>query len=182
VNSGREVAAPEAPVVFGSPPSPIFLENSGSTPMHEPEVDRLRKLQVALLLAAYDRDQTAAAAEDLEQDYDQYLAPALEAAIAEYYTRTFTPGRSTVPYLGAEYAPPAGSPDATLHDILLEAQNTVDAVLAEKEKRGRTRPRLFDRRLLPRIVDLCERQAQRFRAEAGQVQMQLDAADTSSSG
>ena len=172
------MAAPEA-VVFGSPPGPIFLENPGPTSMHVSEVHRLRELQVALLLAAWDRDQAAAAAEDLEQDYDQYLAPALEAAIAERYTRTFIPGGSLVPYLGAEHAPPADSPDATLHDILLEAQRKVDAVLAEKERRGRTRPRLFDHRLLPRIVDLCERQAQRFRAEARQVQIRLDAADTS---
>ena len=128
--------------------------------MYDPEVDRLRKLQVALLLAAYDRDQTAAAAGDLKRDYDQYLARALEATIAEYYSRAFIP--SNLPYLGAEYAPPAGSPDATLHDILLAAQNEVDAVLADKESRGRARPRLFNRRLLPRI------------------KLELDAADTSS--
>jgi hypothetical protein len=80
--------------------------------MHKSEINRLKKVQTALLLAASDHDQAAAATRALDSEADDHvLIRALETAIAVCYARAFT--TSTLLQLGDEYAPAAGTSDAS---------------------------------------------------------------------
>jgi hypothetical protein len=160
--------------------------------MHESDRNRLKKLQTALLLAASDLYQAAAAAQALDGEADDLaLMLALETALVVCYARAFT--TSSLLQLGDEYAPAAGTADAELHEylmdrrhkayahtdkasgrrikeeVLLETGDTT-AVVVEWEEEWLP----FPRDLIPRVTDLCWRQAERFRSEAALIQLQLD--------
>ena len=161
--------------------------------MHDSERNRLAKLQTALLLAAADFDQAAAAAHALDAEAeDAALMRALETAIAVCYSRAFT--QSTLLRLGGEYGPPAGSADAELHRFLLRTRDKVyahtdktsgrrtstnvslatgDATVITVEWQEEWLP--FPREYIPGVIDLCGRQALRFRTEAAAIQLHLDA-------
>jgi hypothetical protein len=166
--------------------------------MHESEINRLKKVQTALLLAASDLDQAAAAARALDAEAEDHaLMRALETAIAVCYARAYT--TSTLLQLGDEYAPAAGTSGAELDEFLKRLRDKVyahtdkasgrttstiistdhgpDATIRIVEWREEWLP--FPREYIPAVIGLCERQALRFRTEAGHIQHQLDAAATS---
>ena len=165
--------------------------------MHESDRNRLSKLQAALLLAASDFDQAAAAARALDaEEEDLAMMRALETAIAVCYSRAFT--QSTLLKLGSEFAPAAGTADAELHEVLMAARNKLYAH-TDREGGRRTMARTatqpsqetaglvewreeflpFPRGYIPEVLDLCSRQAERFRGQAAAIQVLLDAATAS---
>lgn len=155
--------------------------------MHESERNRLVKRQTALLLAASDMDQAAAAARALQTEADGVLARALETAIAVAYMRPFTgqpPGR-----LPDEYFPNT-SPDAEIHGELKRLRDKVYAHTDAASGRStslKTATREGDivavewreqwlplpREDLPDLIAHFERQRDRFRSEAASIHVQL---------
>lgn len=150
------------------------------------------KLQSALLLAASDMDQAAAAARALEAETDYNLARALETAIAVCYARAFT--QSSLFKLNRDTYEP---PDPRLAELHKELFNVRDKVYAHTDKEGgrsatvlvRTSPvelpgtvdfyRQEDwvpmpREVLPVALELFEVQRKRFHNEAGKIQLWLD--------
>jgi hypothetical protein len=155
--------------------------------MHESERNRLIKRQTALLLAASDMDQAAAAARALQTEADGVLARALETAIAVAYMRPFTgrpPGR-----LPDEYFP-STSPDSERHAELKTLRNKVyahtdaasgrstslkaatrDGDVVSVEWREQWVP--IPRASLPALIAYLEEQRERFRSEAASIHVQL---------
>jgi hypothetical protein len=159
--------------------------------LHVSDINRLRKLQTVLLLGASDMEQAAAAARALEAETeDMALMRALETAIAVCYMRAFTTSSlMTIPdtYL------PTDPADAELHEFLQIRRNKAYAHTDKESGRSASTNRWeesdgtftfevreewlpFPRDLIPALIDLCERQARSFRAGAGAIQVQLDAA------
>jgi hypothetical protein len=161
--------------------------------MQNSERNRLGKLQTALLLAASDFDQAAAAARALDSERENLaLMRALETAIAVCYSRAFT--QSTLLKLCSEFVPPAGTADAELHEVLMAARNklyahtdraggrsttTSVATHPSEETAGLVEWREewlpFPRGYIPEVLDLCSRLAERFRGQAAAIQVLLDA-------
>jgi hypothetical protein len=155
--------------------------------MDESERNRLRNRQEALLLAASDMDHAAAAARALQTEADGALARALETAIATAYMRPFTgrrPRRLPDAYV------PTGEPDAGYHSDLKEVRNKVYAhsdkangrytsLKAATREGGIVTVEWQEQWLpipletLPALIDLCERQAERFRHDAASLHVQL---------
>jgi|SRR6266545_3855562 len=102
--------------------------------MDESKQKRLKKLQLVLLLAAFDMRQAEAAARALErEDEDLPLMLALEAGMVVCYVRAFT--RSSLMTLPPEYASSTSS-DAELHQDLCYRR---DKIYAHTDKdSGRT--------------------------------------------
>lgn len=158
--------------------------------MDESEENRLKKLQLVLLLAAFDMRQAEAAARALErEDEDLPLMLALEAGMVVCYVRAFT--QSSLMILPPEYAP-STSPDAELHQDLCYRR---DKIYAHTDKdSGRTASikilsgagdvsnlqweqgwNAYPRELIPPVIDLFQRQHDRFIADARDIQTRLDA-------
>jgi hypothetical protein len=94
--------------------------------MHESDRNRWLKIQRALLLAASDMDQAAAAARALEPGIEDYnLARALETAIAVCYARVFM--QSSLYRLDRAKYEPADPRLARLHRMLCDLRATVYA-------------------------------------------------------
>jgi hypothetical protein len=146
--------------------------------MHERERNRLAKTQTALLLAASDMDQAAAAARVLQTEKDGVLARALETAIAVSYMRPFTgeaPGRLPDAYV------PTGSPDAG-YDSDLKALRDKTYAHTDKASGRKTSLKIavregdvvnvewseewvpLPREALPSLIEFFERQRDRFRS------------------
>jgi hypothetical protein len=159
--------------------------------MHVSERNKREKLRTALMLSADDCDQAAAAACALDAATDnQALMLALEAAISVCYSRAFT--QSSLLQLGAEHEPNPGTTDAQFHNYLRQRR---DEAYAHTDKAGgRTNSMSVSlegagvvrvewqsgwlplpREYIAPIVELCNRQAERFRAQAAEIQLQLDA-------
>ena len=155
--------------------------------MHESVKNRLAKEQRALLLAASDMDQAAAAARMLQEETDGTRARTLETAMAVCYMRPFTKSDLSVP---DEYVPTAVD-DEAVHSHLKMLR---DKVYAHTDKSSGRKIRNFkiviedeivqfkwqegwlpfQRDNLPFVIDLCERQAQRLHVDAGLLQRQLE--------
>jgi hypothetical protein len=159
--------------------------------MHPSERNRLTKLQTALLLAASDFDQAAAAARALKGEQDDLgLMRALETAIVVCYARAFS--TSNLLRLGAKHKPADSLSDSLLHKYLEDRRDTT---YAHTDPAGGRRASLrfaaqegqvvtvewredwipFDRARIGPVIDLCARQALRFRTEAAEIQLRLDA-------
>jgi hypothetical protein len=156
--------------------------------MHTSDVTRLEKLKTALLLAAFDMDQAAAAARALRSEaHDVPLMHALESAIAVCYSRAFS--QSTLVRLTDGHKPIAPA-DVELHEFLVERRNKAYAHTDRKSGRAASvrvvgdagalelkfQWLAFPRERIQPVVDLCERQKERFLSEAVAIQAQLDAA------
>jgi hypothetical protein len=100
--------------------------------MHTSDVNRLEKLKTALLLAAFDMDQAAAAARALRSEaHDVPLMHALESAIAVCYSRAFS--QSTLVRLTDGHKPIAPA-DVELHEFLVDRRNKAYAHTDRKER------------------------------------------------
>jgi len=149
-------------------------------------LDSFRRLAVALLFAAVDMRQAAAACNMLEEETsDPHRARALETAIAVCYARAFT--ESTVRQLPARaFAPKKRSPERELHDVLMNLRQKVyahtdlesgrslaklvievegDATHVEHVERWHP----LDSDLLNPIRELCNTQEERLRLEATRI-------------
>jgi hypothetical protein len=158
----------------------------------ESDRNRLLKIQRALLLAASDMEQAAAAARALEGEADDHnLMRALETAIAVCYARAFT--QSSLHRLNREEYEPSAAPLAELHRTLCQLR---DEVYAHTDKTGGRSASLLvnapvrlpgridfvrheewkplSRAALPAALELFELQRQRFHEEAGKIQLYLD--------
>jgi hypothetical protein len=165
--------------------------------MRESDRNRLKKKQLALLLAASDRDHAEAAARALEiEAYNVSLMRALETAIAVSYMRAFT--QSSLMTLPVEYVPTA-SPDAELHEWFHARRDQAYAhtdktsgrdasVKIEAGEGGTIAVELrdewipFPRDWIGPAVSLFERQREQFRAEAVTIQAQLEAEENDDDG
>ena len=155
--------------------------------------NRALKRQSALLLAASDMDQAAAAVRALEAEQDDYnLMPALETAIAVCYARAFT--QSSLFPLDRNTYEPTDPVLAELHKVLCKLR---DKVYAHTDKDGgrsaavlvRTDPVELPGRVeflrqedwvpmprdsLPVALELVEIQGTRFHNEAGTLKLWVD--------
>ena len=149
-------------------------------------LDSFRRLAEALLFAAVDMRQAAAACDMLElETSDPHRARALETAIAVCYARAFT--ESTVRQLPAKaFAPKKGTPERELHNVLMNLRQKVYAHTDLES--GRSLAKLvievegdvahvehvetwhpLDRDLLDPIRELCTAQEDRLRLEATRI-------------
>jgi hypothetical protein len=149
----------------------------------------LEKKRLSLYLAASDMDQAAAAAEALAAETQKVdLMRALETAIAACYGRPFTEG-SMIQRLNKGKWVSAGA-DRDLHDHLMTLRHKSYAHTDSASGRSAGSSEVstsdgiahttysegwwaFPREWIPQVVDLCRRQAQHFREEAGKVDAQL---------
>jgi hypothetical protein len=160
-------------------------------PVSESDRDRLTKRQIALLLAASDMEQAAAAAHALTDEEDYRLARALETAIAVCYARAFT--QSTLYRLDRAEYEPAASHLSQLHNDLYELRNKAYAHTDEESGRlakivleapvelpGRVdflsheTWGALNREVLPAALELFSTQRARFLEEAGKLKLWLD--------
>jgi hypothetical protein len=145
-------------------------------------LDELLRLAVALLHAASDMAQTRAACDMLENETeDMHRARALETAIAVCYARAFT--KSTLRTLPGFFAPPKGTEQRKLHNILLALRDkvyahtdlesgrsireltiTIENEIAHVKHFESWHP--LDRELLNPIRELCHEQEARLRLES----------------
>lgn len=157
--------------------------------MHASEVNRYKKLQQVLLLAAWDMQQAEAAARALEAETEDLpLMRALETAMAVCYVRAFTP--STLGTLSSQYVP-ATPPDSDLHRWFRERRDKEYAHTDKKSSRtasikvvGWTGDVVnvewheqwdaFDRELIAPAIDLFQRQSERLRRDGAKIQVLLD--------
>jgi hypothetical protein len=114
----------------------------------ESDRNRLLKRQRALLLAASDMEQAAAAAKALADEADRDLARALETAIAVCYARAFT--QSSIYQLSRQRYEPTDPRLAELHNELF---NVRDKVYAHTDKKG-GRTVSLSLQAVPRFEDL----------------------------
>jgi hypothetical protein len=147
--------------------------------MHVSERNRLKKVQLALLLAWSDMNQAAAAARALEHETDGTLARALETAMAVCYMRPYTKADLALPN---KYVPT--DVDAkVIHDDLKTLR---DKEYAHTDKESGRRIREFKinitggiaevtwgegwlaypRSNLPHVISHCEKQAEEFQSDA----------------
>ncbi len=149
----------------------------------------LEKKRLSLHLAASDMDQAAAAAEALAAEtQDVNLMRALETAIAACYGRPFTEG-TMIQRLDTGKWVPAGA-DRELHERLMTLRHKTYAHTDIGSGRSAGSSQIstsdgiahttysegwwaFPREWIPSVVDLCRRQAQRFRQEAAKIDAQL---------
>ena len=147
----------------------------------------MARVQNALLLAASDMDQAAAAARALQDATDWALARALETAMAVCYMRAFT--KSSLGTLPDEFLP--GEPgDAERHASLMrlrdkfyahtdvasgrQAQVTIEGVEGTTMNlMAREQWLPLPRQILPEAIDYFERQAMSFRRAAGYLELEL---------
>jgi len=157
--------------------------------MHESEVNRYKKLQQVLLLAAWDMQQAEAAARALEAETESLpLMRALETAMAVCYIRAFTP--STLGTLSSQYVPTT-PPDSDLHHWFHERRNREYAHTDKKSSRTASIEVVswtgdvvnvvwheqwdaFDRELIASAIDLFQRQRDRLRRDGAKIQVLLD--------
>lgn len=155
------------------------------------ERNRYRKIQRALLLAASDMDQAAAAARLLNGGIEDYnLARALETAIAVCYARVFT--QSSLYRLDATKYEPTDARLAEAHRMLLTMRNKT---YAHTDKAGGRDASVIPQGPIripglvglmrseswtpiapgsvPLLLDLFALQRQRFHDEAGKIEIVL---------
>ena len=133
-------------------------------------------------------DQAAAAARALQNESEYLLARALETAIAVCYMRPFT--QSSLMTLPAELLP-EGEPDGRYHT---ELERLRHKVYAHTDKAGGRAASInvetvangaltlayrdawlpLERAAIPALIDFFERQAERFRREAGFIHVKLN--------
>jgi hypothetical protein len=153
--------------------------------MNEPERDRLSKLQTALILAAQDMDQAAAAARALKaESKDVALMRALETAIVVCYMRAFT--KSSLGTLPSEYVPAPESVHTELKrlrdkvyahtDAASERSASTQAATREGdvvEVQWREQWRPLSREALPTLIAHFEHLGDAYRTEAATIHVQL---------
>lgn len=164
----------------------------------EATLDEFRRFAVALLLASADVKQASAACDMLDEGHDDpNRARALETAIVVCYARAFTV--STLARLPALFAPPAGSEERQLHDILLtlrhkvyahtdlESGRSVEKLTVEVEgdiahvaHRESWQP--LDTSRLDSIRALCATQHRRFQLEGTRIAGAIVRAETERAG
>ena len=156
--------------------------------MDESERNRLLKQQKAVLLAASDMEEAAAAARALVGIEDGPLAHALETAIIVCYARPFTTGDRRVPRGFDELD---SESDASLHAELKKLRDEAYAHTDEGSGREIARYAItergdgtaeisywearlpIERESLPLVISLCERQAERMKSAAIRLQLML---------
>jgi len=149
--------------------------------MHPSVVNRYKKRQQVLLLAATDMQQAEAAALALEAETENVaLMRALETAMAVCYARAFT--QSTLEVLPSEYVPTT-PPDLDLHTWFRERRDKEYAHTDKKSSRSASVKVVdwegdvvnvmlheqwdpFPRELIRPAIDLFQRQCDRLRRDA----------------
>jgi hypothetical protein len=157
--------------------------------MHESDLNRYKKLQQILLLAAWDMQQAEAAARALEAETENLpLMRALETAMAVCYVRAFTP--STLGTLSSQYEPTT-PPDSDLHAWFRERRDKEYAHTDKKSSRVASVKVVgwegdvvnvmlheqwdaFPRDLIPAAVDLFQRHRDRLREDGTKIQVLLE--------
>jgi hypothetical protein len=157
--------------------------------MHESKINRYKKRQQVLLLAAWDMQQAEAAALALEAETENVaLMRALETAMAVCYARSFT--QSTLEMLPSDYVPTT-PPDSDLHKWFRERRNKEYAHTDKKSSRTASVKVVgwegdivnvelheqwdpFPRDLIAPAVDLFQRQCDRLRRDGTKIQVFLE--------
>jgi hypothetical protein len=157
--------------------------------MHASDVNRYKKRQQVLLLAAWDMQQAEAAARALQAETENLpLMRALETAMAVCYVRAFTP--STLGTLPSQYVPTT-PPDSDLHNWFRERRDKEYAHTDKKSSRSASIKVVswtgdvanlewheqwdaFPRKLIAPAIDLFQRQYDRLRLDGAKIQVFLD--------